>query len=61
MDSEIPMVQRSSDEINCINYEPDELSMLPERGAESASMSYDPALDYEMQAQAGGTLQNKNK
>ncbi|KHN05080.1 COP1-interacting protein 7-like isoform X2 [Glycine soja] len=61
MDSEIPMVQQSSDEINHINYEPDELSMLPERGAERGSMSYDPALDYEMQAQAGGTLQNKNK
>ncbi|TKY51912.1 hypothetical protein E2542_SST23432 [Spatholobus suberectus] len=65
IDSEIPMVhqkeQKSSDEINHINYEPDELSMLPERGAERGSMSYDPALDYEMQAQAGGTLQNKNK
>ncbi|RDX57998.1 COP1-interacting protein 7, partial [Mucuna pruriens] len=65
MDSEIPMVhpreEKSSNEINCINYEPDELSMLPERGAERGSMSYDPALDYEMQAQAGGTLQNKNK
>ncbi|KAK7391722.1 hypothetical protein VNO78_20141 [Psophocarpus tetragonolobus] len=65
MDSEIPKVQhkegKTSDEINCINYEPDELSMLPERGAERGSMSYDPALDYEMQAQAGGTLQNKNK
>ncbi|XP_020204291.1 COP1-interacting protein 7 [Cajanus cajan] len=65
MDSEFPMGQhkeeKSSDEINRISYEPDELSMLPERGAERGSMSYDPALDYEMQAQAGGTLQNKNK
>nr|KYP38067.1 hypothetical protein KK1_040714 [Cajanus cajan] len=59
MDSEFPMGQhkeeKSSDEINRISYEPDELSMLPERGAERGSMSYDPALDYEMQAQAGGS------
>ncbi|KAL2325150.1 hypothetical protein Fmac_024208 [Flemingia macrophylla] len=65
IDSEFLMVQhkegKSSDEINCVSYEPDELRMLPERGAEKGSVSYDPALDYEMQAQAGGTLQNKSK
>ncbi|KAK8464726.1 hypothetical protein PHAVU_010G067273 [Phaseolus vulgaris] len=65
MDSEIPIVrkneEKSSDEINHISYEPHELSMLPERGAERGSMSYDPAFDYEMQAQAGSILQNKNK
>jgi len=65
MDYEIPIVrqneEKSSDETNHISYEPHELSMLPERGAERGSMSYDPAFDYEMQAQAGSTLQNKNK
>ncbi|BAT94781.1 COP1-interacting protein [Vigna angularis] len=65
MDSEIPNVrkneEKSSAMINHISNELDELSMLPERGAERGSMSYDPAFDYEMQAQAGSTLQNKNK
>ncbi|KAJ1431529.1 hypothetical protein SESBI_07060 [Sesbania bispinosa] len=43
-----------------LNYQPDELSLMPERGAEKGSMGYDPALDYEMQAQAeAGALQNK--
>ncbi|XP_061370798.1 COP1-interacting protein 7-like [Gastrolobium bilobum] len=65
MDSEFPMLhqkeEKSSYETNRINYLPDDLSMMPERGAERGSMSYDPALDYEMQAQAGGVLQDKNK
>ncbi|XP_027364982.1 COP1-interacting protein 7-like isoform X2 [Abrus precatorius] len=65
IDSEISMVhqkeEKSADQMNRINYEPDELSMLPERGAERGSISYDPALDYEMEAQGGGALQNKNK
>ncbi|QCE07603.1 hypothetical protein DEO72_LG9g2623 [Vigna unguiculata] len=65
MDYEIPIVrkneEKSSDLINHISNELDELSMLPERGTERGSMSYDPAFDYEMQAQAGSTLQNKNK
>ncbi|KAK7278424.1 hypothetical protein RJT34_23452 [Clitoria ternatea] len=60
IDSEIPKEEKSYD-INRINYEPDELSMLPERGDEKGSMTYNPALDYEIQAQAGGALQNKNK
>ncbi|KAJ1398939.1 hypothetical protein SESBI_30734 [Sesbania bispinosa] len=65
IDSEFPMAhqkeEKHSNEINRINYQPDELSMMPERGAERGSMSYDPALDYEMQAQAGSALQDKNK
>ena len=62
MDSEFPMVhQKEEKSSNEINYEPDELSMMPERGVEMVSMSYDPALDYEMLAQAkGDSLQDKN-
>ncbi|KAE9619161.1 hypothetical protein Lal_00047539 [Lupinus albus] len=63
MDSEFPMVhqkeEKSYNEKNHINYHPDELSMMPERGAERGSMSYDPALDYEMQAQAGAPEDKK--
>ncbi|CAL0299899.1 unnamed protein product [Lupinus luteus] len=64
MDSEFPMVnqkeEKSYNEKNHTNYHQDELSMMPERGAEWGSMSYDPALDYQMQAQAG-TPEDKNK
>ncbi|KAK7268854.1 hypothetical protein RIF29_21563 [Crotalaria pallida] len=61
MDSEFPMVhQKEEKSSNKRNYQPDELSMLPERGAERGSMGYDPALDYEMQAQASA-LEDKNK
>jgi hypothetical protein len=64
IDSEFPVRQKEEKPLNGINhmnYQLDELSMMPERGAEGGSMSYDPALDYEMQAQAGGALQDKNK
>ncbi|CAL5208204.1 unnamed protein product [Lathyrus oleraceus] len=65
IDSEFPMVGQKKEKplngIDSLNYQLDVLSMMPERGAEGGSMSYDPALDYEMQAQAGGALQNKNK
>lgn len=54
MDSELPVVhQKAENELrNHINFQPDELSLMPERGAERGSIGYDPALDYEMQAQA---------
>ncbi|KAL3030995.1 hypothetical protein AAZX31_02G004400 [Glycine max] len=58
MDSEFPKVYRKEE--NTSNYQPDELSLMPERGAEKGSMGYDPALDYELQAQSGsGALQDK--
>ncbi|XP_015887871.3 COP1-interacting protein 7 isoform X2 [Ziziphus jujuba] len=46
-----------------VNYEPDELSLMPERGAERGATGYDPALDYEMQVQTkdGASLNKKNK
>ncbi|XP_058770758.1 COP1-interacting protein 7-like [Vicia villosa] len=65
IDSEFPMVSQKKEKplngTDHLNYQLDVLSMMPERGAEGGSKSYDPALDYEMQAQAGGALQNKNK
>ncbi|KAL2991604.1 hypothetical protein AAZX31_10G004100 [Glycine max] len=58
MDSEFPKVNRKEEKTS--NYQPDELSLMPERGAEKGSVGYGPALDYEMQAQAGsGALQDK--
>lgn len=45
-----------------VNYEPDGLSLMPERGTEKESIGYDPALDYEMQIRAedGASLDKKN-
>ncbi|KAG4185426.1 hypothetical protein ERO13_A09G229166v2 [Gossypium hirsutum] len=44
-----------------VNYELDDLSLMPERGAEMGSIGYDPALDYEMQVHAeSGTKKNKD-
>ncbi|OAY72807.1 hypothetical protein ACMD2_07780 [Ananas comosus] len=34
---------------NQLNYEPDDLSLMPERGLERLSINYDPAKDYESQ------------
>ncbi|XP_058101569.1 COP1-interacting protein 7-like isoform X2 [Magnolia sinica] len=46
-------LQRTEDSSNMIrsqlSYEPDDLSMMPERGVERESIGYDPAIDYEMQ------------
>lgn len=60
MDSEFPKVHRRK-EGKTSNYQPDELSLIPERGAEKGSMGYDPALDYEMQAQGGGGASQDKK
>ncbi|XP_042064107.1 COP1-interacting protein 7-like isoform X2 [Salvia splendens] len=52
MDSEIPSkYQKSGPEGNKIKveYEPNDLSMIPERGIDKRSIAYDPALGYEMQ------------
>ncbi|KAL4296975.1 hypothetical protein GQ457_12G004340 [Hibiscus cannabinus] len=48
---------------NHANYEPDGLSLMPERGGEMGSIGYDPALDYEMQVRVkdGTSLVKKNK
>ncbi|KAK3190352.1 hypothetical protein Dsin_029913 [Dipteronia sinensis] len=49
MDAEVP-TSRQKTENNQVSYEPDELSLMPERGPEKGSNGYDPALDYEIQA-----------
>ncbi|KAL9353017.1 hypothetical protein Peur_055697 [Populus x canadensis] len=59
MDSEFPStVQRTESLSNRsqVKYEPDDLSLMPERGTEKGSIGYDPALDYDMQA----SLHKKN-
>ncbi|GFP83376.1 hypothetical protein PHJA_000481000 [Phtheirospermum japonicum] len=52
VDSEIPLSDKKLDsegDRNKAYYEPDNLSMMPERGTENRLVEYDPALDYEMQ------------
>ncbi|KAJ0092676.1 hypothetical protein Patl1_25625 [Pistacia atlantica] len=58
------MTENKSNRVrNQVSYEPDELSLMPERGAEKGSSGYDPALDYELQANVedGASLNKKNK
>ncbi|XP_022760301.1 COP1-interacting protein 7-like [Durio zibethinus] len=68
MDSEFSLSLQKAENISNrvgsqINYEPDDLTLMPERGAEMGSIGYDPALDYEMQVRAedGTSLDKKNK
>lgn len=68
IDSELPSAMQKTENMSNrvggqVNYEPDELSLMPERGAERGTIGYDPALDYEMQVQAedGALLDKKNK
>lgn len=67
MDSEFQSASQSSEKLSNrigsqVNYEPDELSLIPERGRERESIGYDPALDYEMQilAEDGAPIDKKN-
>lgn len=61
MDSELPSASQKSG--NQVNYEPEELTMMPQREAENGAIGYDPALDYEMQAHTGdgAPLNKRNK
>ncbi|KAE9455494.1 hypothetical protein C3L33_12612, partial [Rhododendron williamsianum] len=65
MDSELPhKTKNNSNRIgNQANYEPDELSLMPERGTQNSNFGYDPALDYEMQVRVrdATALDNQNK
>ncbi|XP_058753476.1 COP1-interacting protein 7-like [Vicia villosa] len=63
MDTEFPKVHTKDGKQNISNYQPDELSLMPERGADKGSVRYDCALDYEMQAKAvsGSSHEKKNK
>lgn len=55
MDAEIPSENPSFKVGSQPNYEPRDLSLMPERGMEKGTFSYDPALDYEMQVQDNKT------
>lgn len=63
MDSEFPSEDMTHKIAAQVNYEPDELSLMPQRGTEKSSTSYDPALDYGMQAHinGGAALDKKHK
>ncbi|KAG8370442.1 hypothetical protein BUALT_Bualt14G0117400 [Buddleja alternifolia] len=64
IESEIPSLHQRLDSEgsrNRIHYEPDDLSLMPERGAERKSAGYDPALDYEMQVCAEGSQEKGGK
>ncbi|CAN4091101.1 unnamed protein product [Withania somnifera] len=51
MDSELPSAHQKSENNSAgiMSYEPNDLSLMPERGTEIRTGVYDPALDYEMQ------------
>lgn len=55
MDSEFPTVPQEFDSSNTVknqlNYEPDDLSLMPEREMDRDFIGYDPALDYDMEIQ----------
>ncbi|XP_056168859.1 COP1-interacting protein 7 [Syzygium oleosum] len=62
IDSEFPSTSQRTENASKPNYEPDYTSLMPERGTERASIGYDPALDYEMQAQKReNSSQDKNE
>ncbi|XP_077229466.1 uncharacterized protein LOC143862325 isoform X2 [Tasmannia lanceolata] len=65
MDSEFPSaLQRTEAPSNGVrsqlSYEPDDLSLMPERGTERESIGYDPAVDYEMQLHVGDAFVIEN-
>lgn len=60
MDSEFPPTYQKPEDVGMVSYEPDDLSMMPERGTEKNSAGYDPALDYEMLEYDEGSVLVKN-
>ncbi|XP_057486656.1 COP1-interacting protein 7-like isoform X2 [Actinidia eriantha] len=68
MDSELPStVQKRENGYNRmgnqVDYEPNDLSLMPERETEKTNFGYDPALDYDMQVHVedAASLDNRNK
>lgn len=54
--------QESKSNRQVVKYEPDALSLMPERDLEKRPVGYDPALDYEMQsASAAASREKKSK
>ncbi|CAD5196475.1 unnamed protein product [Musa acuminata subsp. malaccensis] len=60
MDSEIPSAlqkaQNSYEVKSQLSHEPDDLSLVHERGMESVSMGYDPAKDYDFEVPIGNSV-----
>ncbi|XP_073123557.1 uncharacterized protein [Henckelia pumila] len=61
MGSEIPSARQNLDVRNVVNYEPDGLSLMPERGTEKRSIGYDLTQDYEMQVCAESSREKGKK
>nr|DAD19995.1 TPA_asm: hypothetical protein HUJ06_021458 [Nelumbo nucifera] len=68
MDSELPSGLQKTENTSTrtrsqLSYEPDDLSLMPERATERQSIGYDPAVDYEIQARAedGITVETQDK
>ncbi|KAL3648768.1 hypothetical protein CASFOL_005171 [Castilleja foliolosa] len=64
VDSEIPLSEKKLDsegERNKAYYEPNYLSMMPERGTENRLIEHDPALDYEIQVSIERSLEKGGK
>lgn len=57
MGSELPSANQKAEKL-LVSYEPEDLSMVPHRGAEGRSAGLDPALDYELQ---GASRSRKSK
>ncbi|PIN01786.1 hypothetical protein CDL12_25700 [Handroanthus impetiginosus] len=64
IDSEIPSKYQklgSEGNKNKVNYEPNDLSLMPERGTDKGSIGYNLALHYEMQVCAKGSEEKGEK
>lgn len=57
MDSELPVAHQKSEKSSAgiMSYEPNDFSLMPDRGTEKTFGVYDPALDYEMQVCVEGS------
>ncbi|XP_057546968.1 COP1-interacting protein 7 [Amaranthus tricolor] len=58
MDCELPSVPRKTDHRT---YEPNDLNLLPNRAMEGQSGGYDPAMEYDMQAQISNEARMNGK
>ncbi|KAL3507617.1 hypothetical protein ACH5RR_032999 [Cinchona calisaya] len=61
MDSELPSAYQNSKNLASgirrpVSYEPNDMSLMTERGTEKRPVGYDPALDYEMQVCMEGNV-----
>ncbi|KAL7220097.1 hypothetical protein ACSBR2_013037 [Camellia fascicularis] len=66
MDSELPSTIQKPENSdnrtgNHVSYEPDDLSLMPERRTEKRTIGYDAALDYDMQVRVKQGLKKSDK